>query len=219
MITPIVFITILCSEDIVRLLFKGYHFDQVSVKMTSICLAIHIIGLIPIFIAKMQQILLFSFKNTRIPLEAALVAMVSNIIIASVVSSYIWRHPGSIALAGTFSTLMMVFYFNFRLFFSRHNFSNRGSNKLSEIKIFRGDYKDFFINLLYSLIIAGLVYQFSIFNFVSQLSQQLIKIAFFQDFLSFLIKALLFGVPYYFISRYFKHTEYLVFLKILKKRQ
>ena len=60
-INPIVFITILCSEDIVRLLFKGYHFNQVSVNMTSICLTIHIIGLIPIFIAKMQQTLLFSF--------------------------------------------------------------------------------------------------------------------------------------------------------------
>lgn len=98
-LTPIIVIFIVFSEDIINILYNRGEFGKESLGMTSKCLILYIISLLPLGIRELINKVFFIESDTKSPLINNIVLVVINIAL-SLVAVYIFN-LGFIALSGT----------------------------------------------------------------------------------------------------------------------
>lgn len=102
---PISIITTLCANDIVKIVYERGSFDAGATLSTAYALSFY--GMMYVFSA-IQEVAVRAFygmKDTKTPLRAAAVAIISNAIISYVLSVPLDMGLGGVALGSTISTL------------------------------------------------------------------------------------------------------------------
>lgn len=80
-IVPISIISIMYSEDIVRIIFQRGSFDSKSTYMTSMALGAYSVGLIGIAYREILTKAYFSIKDTKTPMVNGVIAVILNIVL------------------------------------------------------------------------------------------------------------------------------------------
>ncbi|MCJ7712148.1 MAG: murein biosynthesis integral membrane protein MurJ, partial [Chloroflexi bacterium] len=107
---PIAALGIVVSEDVVRLLFGVADIGESATEATAAALAIFLLGLTAHALITVLARAFYALKDTRTPVAAALVAVISNILVANVLIEPLGLNglAAAIAISAWLETLVLV---------------------------------------------------------------------------------------------------------------
>ncbi|MEI7744405.1 MAG: murein biosynthesis integral membrane protein MurJ [Chloroflexota bacterium] len=108
---------IIVSEDIVRLLFGFAHIGEDAIELTSLTLAVFLLGLTAHSLIAVLARAFYALKDTRTPVIAALIAVVINIVVANALVGMLGLQAlaAAIAIAAWLETIALVILLERRL--------------------------------------------------------------------------------------------------------
>ena len=109
---PITFFALLQGENLIRLLFHGYHFDDISVKLTLSAFTFHMPGLFFIALNRILAPAFFAQSDTKSPTLAGIISFGVNIFFAAILVGP-FRGAGiafALSLASAVNTIVLLIF-------------------------------------------------------------------------------------------------------------
>ena len=108
LLLPIITFSILTKNEIVQTVYQFQRFTNEDIEIISFCLGYHMIAILPIGIFRLQQTVCYSQQNTKAPLKASIIALITNILLAYIFVLVFKMKILGILIASIIAPIMMT---------------------------------------------------------------------------------------------------------------